>query len=211
MGLGFVLIGSLGTIFIFSAIIALIGGIITFFVNKTKRKRKTILAIFLPFIFFYSLFFMWFIGSIIVSETKKVDIGIGDTWYAPINDTCRIVMIDEPNIGYIECKGKVAVNNIIQIDHFSNRIIGQNSDLKFFAFNLEENKVNYYSTEEEFIKNEHTDCHTCIDVEKFQSYLYKKATGNLMIFVPILSLIISVLISYLVCKLFLFIVKKIKN
>jgi amino acid transporter len=211
MGLGFVILIHLIVLFILAAMISGICGIIVFIKNRKKeqRKRKTFLAIICPFIFLYTFYFCLLIGGVIISETKKVDIGIGDTWYAPINDTCRIVMIDLPNMGYIECNDKVVVNSIIKIDQVENSIVGQNSDLKFFIFDLQENKLDYYATEQELIINEYIDSHTLVDVEEFQSKLYKKAIGNLMIYIPILSLIISALSVVVVRKLFLFVIKKI--
>jgi hypothetical protein len=209
MGFGFAILIHLIAIFILAAIISFICGIIAFIRNRKKeqRKRKIFLAIICPFIFLYTFYFCLLIGGIIVSETKKVDIGIGDTWYAPINDTCRIVMIDAPDIGFIECNEKVVVNDIIKIDQVENRIIGQMSDLKFFVFDVQENKLDYYSTEQELIENKHNNSYTLVGVGEFQSKLYKKAIGNLMIFIPILSLIISVLVVILCRKLFLFGIK----
>ena len=58
MGIGFVIIIHLIVIFVLSFIVAIIGAITTYFLSKkNKRKRKTILALILPFIGLYTLYF----------------------------------------------------------------------------------------------------------------------------------------------------------
>src|SRR5689334_17827280 len=102
MGIFFVILIHLVAIFILSAIIAVFAGIITYFVSaKQKRKRKLLLATLSPFVGLYIAYFFALFGSAAVSEYKKIDIGIGDSWYVPLSTQCRLSFIDLPENGYI--------------------------------------------------------------------------------------------------------------
>ena len=95
MGIGFVILIFIVFIAIISLIVAFFSGMFTaFFVKGEKRKRKILLSILIPFHIFFSSFFFCLIGSVIISENNNVDIGIGDSWYAPIDESHQILMID---------------------------------------------------------------------------------------------------------------------
>ena len=86
MGFGLSIVLHLIFLFIISSIIALFSGIITGILSgPEKKKRKLILSIFIPYHIFFSFYFFAFIGSVFISEIKKVDMGIGDSWYVPTN------------------------------------------------------------------------------------------------------------------------------
>jgi predicted PurR-regulated permease PerM len=207
MRLGIVLLGSLILVFIVGLIIALIAAIVTYSINKSKRK--SFLAFCLPFIFIFTLFFSALIGSIIVSEVKNVDIGMGDSWYAPINDSYQIGMIDVPDAGYIQCNQGVLVNDIAELQEYpDNTIKGKTTSGQFFVLNLNNREVNYYSSEQELIKNTGTNGFAFIKVADFEAQKYKQAAGTGILIAGILSLIISILVSYLFSKIFLFTMNK---
>ena len=201
MGLLFVILLHFVAIFIVSSIFALLSGVITFSVSKNNRKRKTFLAAAVPFLFFYSLYISGLISLIIISEIKNTDIGIGDYAYVPLNDSCKIEMIDIPDRAYIKCNGKTIATDVIKINKFKNKIIGSNSNFRFFALDLQESRIDYYSNEQELIENEDADGYTLMDVDKFYSKQYYDVAGKSIILGGIISFVFSVLISVLFCKL----------
>ncbi|SIT21929.1 hypothetical protein [Chryseobacterium gambrini] len=97
MGIGFVMLFHLIIILILSSIIAIIGGLITAFCSKERKKRKILLAFLAPFAGFYTLYFCAIIGSSIVSEKKNIDIGFGDCWYVPLENDCQLLFIYQNN------------------------------------------------------------------------------------------------------------------
>src|SRR6202000_427075 len=104
-------------------VLAVISGLITYFASsRERRKRKVLLAIFTPFIGLFTLYFTALIGSIIVSEYKGIDMGIGDAWYAQVSTHCRIVMINLPEQGYIECDGKDVTDEITEVKQIKGTI-----------------------------------------------------------------------------------------
>lgn len=206
MGLGFVLLAHLILLFIASLIIAVVAAIITFIASR--KKRKTLLAFCLPFVFLFSLYFSGLIGSIIVSETKNVDIGIGDAWYAPICDSCNVMMIDVTHIGYINCCNGIDIDEITELQQYFDTVIAGKTADKFFVLNLNNKEVKYYYSEQELIENAGTDGHDFLKIYDFYAKKYRQAVGILMIIVGIISLIISILVSFLFSKIFLFIINK---
>ncbi|MDR1682900.1 MAG: hypothetical protein LBS25_05890 [Candidatus Symbiothrix sp.] len=214
MGFGFVIILHCIAIFIVASVFAVIGLVITLCISKNKRKRKIFLSITIPYLFLYSLYFFTITGSISVAILKNVDIGIGDTWYAPINKNYKIVMIDEPEKGtIIHNENEDLVTNIIELEYSenTNKIYGKNTNNDFFAINMENNKVQYFPTEQELLNNEGIDSCTFLTTEEFQSKMYRKVAGTAMTVVGILSLIVSILIVYFYCKLILFLFGKFKK
>ena len=134
MGIGFVIILHFVFIFILSLLIAVISALVTyFFTDKEKKKRKMFLATFTPFQTLYTFYILLFVGAIVVSEMKDVDLGIGDTWYAPINKTCRILMIDLPEQAHIECSGTTIISHVSHLQQLENKIIGKTYDDVYFS------------------------------------------------------------------------------
>lgn len=79
MGIGFVILIHLFAISVFSFICAAIGCLLTYFISEKEGKRnKMILAFIGPFVAFYTFYFVGIIGLSMVSDNKKVDVGIGD-------------------------------------------------------------------------------------------------------------------------------------
>lgn len=189
-------------IFIITTIISILSGIITYFVsNKNKKKIKVLTAIFTPFIIIYTFLIFSIIGTIIISETKNIDLGMGDTWCVPLNENLEILMIDSTERAFLKSEEKVLIENITQIQQINEKIYGKNSENKFFSFNLSNNKYKNYFTQEELIKQE-----KIIDInliEIFEFYQNKKweVSGIETIILQILSLIISIIIGVLFCRL----------
>lgn len=201
MGIGFVILIHLIFLLIISSIFAFFSGIITSFVTKgEKKKRKILLSIFIPFHIFFSFYIFGLIGSIIVSETKKVDIGIGDSWYAPIDESYQILMIDLPEQAYIECDEKSILSNVSEIQQIGKKIIGKTHDENYFSINLIDKKQTEYKNLEEFKNRENLTKLNLIKVEEFYQKKKWEVSGSVMIFVAILSLITSIFIAIIIYK-----------
>lgn len=205
MGIGFVILLHFIAIFVISCIIAVISGLITFFVsNKDKKKRKVFLAVFTPFQGLYTLYILALVGSIIVSETKNVDIGIGDSWFVPLSENCQILMIDLPEQAYLQCDGQSIINDVSDIQQIDNRVYGKTFNDEFFAFNMANNKFEIYSTETELIDEEKIVTLDLIKTSKFYQDRRWEVSGTATIIVGILSLIITIMIIIVFCRLVLY-------
>ncbi|MDI1304117.1 MAG: hypothetical protein PSX42_04595 [bacterium] len=201
MGIGFVILIHLIILLIISSIFAFFSGIIISFVTKgEKKKRKIILSIFIPFHIFFSFYILGLIGSIIVSETKKVDIGIGDSWYAPIDESYQILMIDLPEQAYIECNGESILSDVSEIQQIEKKVIGKTHNENYFSINLIDNKLTEYKNLEEFKNGENLTKPNLIKVEEFYQNRKWEVSGSGMIFVGILSLITSILTAIIIYK-----------
>lgn len=201
MGIGFVILIHLIFLLIFSSIFAFFSGILTSFVTKgEKKKRKILLAFFIPFHIFFSFYFFGLIGSIIVSQTKKVDIGIGDSWYAPIDESYQILMIDLPEQAYIECNGESILSDVSEIQQIEKKVIGKTHDEKYFSINLIDKKLTEYKNLEEFKNGENLAKPNLLKVEEFYQKRKWEVSGSGMIFVGILSLITSILTAIIIYK-----------
>jgi hypothetical protein len=210
MGIGFVILIHLIFLLIISSIFAFFSGIITFFVAKgEKKKRKILLSIFIPFHIFFSLYIFGLIGSIVVSETKKVDIGIGDSWYAPIDDSYQILMIDLPEQAYIECNENSILSDVSEIQQIEKKVYCKTQNQKYYSINLIDKKLTEYRNIEEFKKGENLTKPSFIKVNEFYQKRKWEVSGSEIIFVGILSLIGSILTSILIYKFIVY--GKIRN
>lgn len=214
MGIGFVIIIHLIAIFILSIVIATVGSIITYFVtNKEKRKRKIILAFISPFVGLYTLYICGLIGSIIVSEITNVDVGIGDTWYVPLENNCQLLFIDVPGHASIEKNGQTVISGVLQIELNGNQISGKTNENIFFSYNTTTNELNKFANENELTainSNRKPKLMSAID---FYTDRRNDISGIWLIIAGCISLISSITSIYLLRKLILsqFKPKKIKN
>jgi hypothetical protein len=201
MGFGLSILLHLIFLFILSSIIAFFSMLITYFIsNPEKKKRKLILSIFIPFHFFFSFYVLAFIGSVFISEIKKVDIGIGDSWYAPIDESYQILMIDLPEQAYIEYNGKSILSDVSEIQQIEKKVIGKTHDENYFSINLSDKKLIEYKNLEEFKNGENLTKPDFIKVEEFYQKRKWEISGNGVIFVGILSLITSILTSIIIYR-----------
>ena len=197
MGIGFVILIHLIIIFILGLIIAIAGIITTYFLrNKDKRKRKMLLALFLPFIGLYTLYFCVLISSILISETKNIDIGIGDSWYVPLDENHQLLFIDLPEQAYIEKNGQTVISGVSKIEQTDGFILGTTYDDKYFSYNLKTNELNEFKSEKEI--NKHPNLKRAIE---FYSDKRNEIAGFSLIIAGILSLLISAMILILITKL----------
>lgn len=197
MGIGFVMLFHLIIILILSFIIAIIGGLITAYFSKERKKRKILLAFLAPFAGFYTLYFCAIIGSSIVSEKKNIDIGFGDCWYVPLENDCQLLFIDLPEQSYIEKNGQTVVSFISEIQENGNYVLGRTDKSKYFSFNTKNNVLEEFNNERELLHFSSMKELKLVDTFDFYSTKYKEIAGNWFIVVGVISLIISISVIYL--------------
>ncbi len=176
---------------------------LTYVLSKKGKKRKTIIAFCSPFIWLYSMYFIALIGSIFVSQIKNVDEGIGDYWYAPLNEKYKISFIDLPEQAYIEDEETEIIDEIDKVQLIGNKFIGKTFNNKFFHINLQTNKVTKVETEKELkilVKNQKFNFIKAFD---FYNQRRWQVAGTSFIIVGVLSLILSSCLVLLFIKLIL--------
>jgi hypothetical protein len=205
MGIGFVILIHFVVIFILSCIIAFVSGLLTYFIsNKDKKKRKIFLAIITPFQALYSFYIILLIGAIFISETKNVDIGIGDSWYVPIGNSCRILMIDLPEQAYLECNGVTLFSEVSHLQQLENNVYGKTFKNEYFAVNLTENISHTYSSENELKAKENITTLGLQKTEKFYADRKWEITRTASILTLIASVILTALGVFIFCRLVLY-------
>lgn len=204
MGAGLAILIHLVLIFFLSLTIAFFSGLITYFVsNKNKRKRKLFLAIFTPFQILYTYYITAIIGTMIVSEIKNVDIGFGDSWYAPLTETSQILMIDLPEQSFIESKGETLISDVSNIQQVNEKIYGKTYAGNYFSINLTNNKLNKYANENELLKKESLKNIHLVKTMDFYQTRKEEVSGALNSIVIILSIIISIGTVLFFCRIIL--------
>jgi hypothetical protein len=192
MGVGFVIFAHLIAILILSVLVSLFSGVAAIFLvkKKEKRKHKIFLAFAAPFFGFFTFYFTVLFGSILISELKQVDIGIGDYFYVPLSKECKLGFVDTFEHGFIECNEKDVIQNISEIQQGDSRILGRTYDNKYFAFEIDRNELLEFTSEHE-LQTEH-DKVDLIDVNKFYSEKRDSIVGYSMILVVVIAFISSI-------------------
>ena len=160
--------------------------------KKDKRKRRLFLAFISPFIGLYTFYVCLFFSSIIISEVKKIDIGVGDTWYVPLPNECRLLFIDGLDSAFIQKNERTIVSKVVQIEQTVNLIIGQTWDEKYFIYDTATSELKEYSTKDELITNNLTVSLKLQKVSDFYMNKRDEIAGKLLTPVLVLSLIISI-------------------
>lgn len=205
MGIGFVVLLHFVLIFILGCIVAIVSAVVTYFVsNSDKKKRKLFLSAFIPFQVLYTLYILGLTGSIIVSEVNDVDIGIGDAWYAPLNENCRILMIDLPDHAFIECDGQSLVSEVLQIQQIDNRLFGKTSDNTYFALDLANHDSRMYSSSKALMESEKISELNLVETQQFYNDRKWEVSGRAITIVGLLALGITILIAFVLIKLTLY-------
>lgn len=205
MGFGISILLHLIFLLIISSIIAFFSLIITYFASKTKnKKRKLFLSIFIPFHIFFSFYLFAFIGIVFVSEIKNVDIGIGDTWYAPIDESYQILMIDLPEHAFIEFNGNSILSDVSEIQQIDKKVFCRTYHEKFYSINLIKNKLTEYQNIEELKNAENLPNVNLIKVDKFYQTRKWEVSGILTIIIVALSIIISIITAIAIYKFIIY-------
>jgi len=205
MGAGFVIIIHFVVIFIISCIIAVASGILTYFIsNKDKKKRKIFLSIIIPFQSLYSIYILMLIGSILISETKNVDIGIGDYWHIPLSESYQLTIIDVYEQANIEYNGNTIFNEVSHLQLTDNNIYGKSNSNQYFTINLTDNLSQTYLTETELKENENI---TELELQETQKFYHKRKweiTKTSTILTLIASILLTILGVFTFCRLVLY-------
>jgi hypothetical protein len=198
MGFGFVILLQLIALSIFCGIIAGIAiVIINIFSSPEKRRRYILFASIFPFIGLHTFYFLGLIGSGIISEIKKVDIGIGDSWYVPLPNNCRLSFGDITEYAYLDKNGEPIISNITQFQQIENQVFGKTKELKYFSFNTLTNELKKFSDEQEFIASFYNVKPKLLKAIDFYIIKRNEIAGFGYIIVGIISLTISLTILYI--------------
>jgi len=204
MGFGFVILIHLVAIFFLSAIVALVWTILTRLLSKEeKRKRKIIFAGLAPFIGLYSFYFLGLFGSIIVSEIKGVDVGIGDCWYVPIKDNCKLTFIDLPEQSYLDDDNKTLIEGIEYIQQTEKTVLGKTYDNVYFSYDLTKKDLKKYKTESDFQLANNIPQPNFKKTTDFYNDRRNEVAGTGFIIVGIISLLTTIFGLWLFRKLIL--------
>ncbi|WES97060.1 hypothetical protein P2W68_19750 [Chryseobacterium arthrosphaerae] len=193
MGIGFVILIHLVILFILCLIFAVIAGIVAYLVsNKNRRRRKIILAIAAPFVGLYTFYICGIIGFSLVTDKKKVDIGIGDAWYVPLRNNHQLLFIDIPEQASINGKnGETQVSMVAEIEEDGNKILGKTFDNGYFLLDTATDEVKTFNTEKELIAVYSGKKTNLAEVTEFYSERKDRIMGLWPFCIGFLSLVIS--------------------
>ena len=210
MGFIFVIILHLIVLAIISGIFAAISAAVTLVITKDKgqRKRRMFLAVSLPFHFFFTLYILAFAGTFIVSEIKDVDMGIGDSYYVPVNETCSIQMIDVIENAYLDCSDEAIISGISHIFPTESKIYGETTNGKFFCYVLNNAELKKYSSFSKLTAKEKTPDIELIEIEDYYYQRRNEVAGTVTIVVGILALTLTILSMVFIIKTVLALEKK---
>jgi hypothetical protein len=205
MGFGFAILLHLVGLLILSAVIGFFAAIITYFTTTPpKKKRKVFLAAFVPLQGLMTLYILALVGTVIVSEIKKVDIGIGDCWYVPLNDSCRLLFIDSFEQAYIECNEESLMDGVASLQQQDERIFGITDEGKYFALNLKNKQIIEYASQTGLIDAQHVKSLDLVSAADFYDKRKSEVAGTLTMIAFFISLLITVLIVIVFCRLVLY-------
>lgn len=202
MGFGFVILIHLVAIFLLGAVIALVWTILTRLLSKKeKRNRKILFAGLAPFFGLYSLYFLGLIGSIIVSEIKGVDIGIGDCWYVQIKDNCKLTFIDLPEQSYLDDDNKTVIDGIEFIQQTEKSVFGKTYDSVYFRYDFATKDLMKYKNKSDFLTSNNDIKLNFRKTTDFYNDKRNELAGTSFIVVGILSLLITLVGLWLLRRL----------
>ncbi|WP_326982122.1 hypothetical protein VUJ46_18205 [Chryseobacterium sp. MYb264] len=193
MGAGLVILIHLIAIFIVSIIIAVIGVVITFIISKERQVRKAVFAFSAPFVGFYALYICGFFCSSIVAGYKKIDMGIGDCWYVPLENNRQLLLIDLPEQCYIAKEdGMLLISEVSKIQEHGNEIFGETLSGKYFSYNTLTDEVGNFNSQKELMISKSVKKLSMIKAYDFYSAKYNKLAGLWFIVVGIFSILIAI-------------------
>ena len=202
MGIVFVILIHLVLIFFISSITGLIWIILICILSKSKnRTRKIIFAGLTPYVGLYSLYFFVLFGSIIVSQLKGVDEGIGDCWYVTIKDKCNLTFIDLPEQSYLKDDDKTIIEGIACIQQEDYKLTGVTHDSIFFSYDINSKAFQRYKSETELLKANNKQKFNLIKAIDYYSDKKDEVAGTSLILVGIISIILTIFILFGLKKL----------
>ncbi|HCN48361.1 MAG TPA: hypothetical protein DIT10_04585 [Chryseobacterium sp.] len=209
MGIGFVILIHLIILFMMSLICSLIAGVIAYFTsNKEGRRRKIVLAGIAPFVGLYTFYICVIIGASMVTDKKKVDIGIGDAWYVPLENNRQLLFIDLPEQAYIAKEdGQTFISEVSEIEENGSQIIGKTFENQYFSYDTKTDEVKKFSTEKELVTSIGNKTLKLVNAYDFYSDRKSKIMGLWPFWIGIVCLMISLGAIY-IWKLIIFAVFK---
>ncbi|MGC3945546.1 MAG: hypothetical protein QM762_13685 [Chryseolinea sp.] len=201
MGIGFVILLHLVGIGIVSVIVSIPTGLLTTLLSsKERRKQKVFAAVLSPFFAFYTFYFVALFGSIVVSEIKNVDVGIGDSFYVPLGDNCELRFIDLPEYAYIENNGKQIVYAISEVQQVGHHIYGKTTDDKYFSYEIKAGELKKFDSMDKLLVKSSAMEIELTPVNEFYNDRRSTVVGFWMIAVGIIAAIASLTIVYLLIR-----------
>jgi hypothetical protein len=138
MGIGFVIFIHLIALFFICLFLALVGMLLTRFLAQPEhRTRKIVYAALAPFIGLYTLYVLALMGSLLVSELKQVDVGLGDHWYVPLPNHCTLSFIDLEEQCYLEDDATTITEGVAQLAQKDALIYGKTVDSVYFSYHTQ--------------------------------------------------------------------------
>ena len=139
MGMLFVLIFWAIALIILSLILGLITLPFSYFLCKRQRKRKMVLSFLTPGIFIGIYTASSFVCMIIIAIILGSDIGIGDSWVAPLKNGYELTSVDTPEYANINRRNdpENLIDGITHIQVVGDSVIGKRVDGNYFIFNLQ--------------------------------------------------------------------------
>ena len=202
MGFIFVIILHLIALAILSGIIAAISAAVILIITKNneQRKKRIFLAASLPFHFFFTLYILAFAGTFIVSEIKDVDMGFGDSYYVPVNETCSIQMIDVIENAYLDCSDQTVISGVSRIFPTESKIYGEKTNGKFFCYELSNAELRTYSNFSKLTTKEKKADIELIEIGDYYHQRRNEVAGTATIIVGIIALILTIMSMLLIRK-----------
>lgn len=193
MGIGFVILIHFFMIAVLSFIFAVVSCTFTYFISrKENRRRKIILALIAPFAAFYTFYIVGIIGLSLVSNNKKVDVGIGDAWYVPLKNDYQLLFIDLPEQASINNgNGLTLVSQVTKIEELDNQVFGKTFDNEYFFVDLKKDEVKTFHTEKELSALHVNKKLNLVDATEF----YSDRKDDIMSYWPLLIGFLSIIIS----------------
>ena len=140
-----------------SIILGLIGVLIALLVaKKPKHKRKILLAFVTPGLAIGIWVVVSIVTMLISSAVYNVDIGLGDTWSAPLPNEYHITSIDEPEIGQIEKTTNedgittfTETVSVSQLQVIGDTVIGRCQKGEYFLLDTRTDSITFHATMEQ--------------------------------------------------------------
>ena len=155
MGILFVLIFWVIVLIILSLILGLITLPFSYFLCKRQRKRKMVLSFLTPGIFIGIYAASSLVCMIIIAIILGSDIGIGDSWVAPLKNGYELTSVDTPEYANINRRNdpENLIDGITHIQVVGDSVIGKGANGNYFIFNLKNgDKEDYLSYQNLTIK-----------------------------------------------------------
>ena len=132
-------------------VLGLLGALIALpLAGKHKRKRKLTLAFLSPGLSIAILIGCSIITMVVTSVVCDVDLGIGDTWTAPLPNGYKITSIDMPGNGSIQKWDNHSITNVRanQLQVIGDTIIGKYDKNDYFLLDTRTDSVSHFDSME---------------------------------------------------------------